>query len=213
MRFLEHYINEISQAATKKVIDKFIKQGEDENEVVSVVNQFNDLTAKNKLKGVNIFGLKFDDLKKEINKASQIKSKSEKAKIIRDEETEFVFENDSVLVISPKSHKSSCKYGANTQWCTTDSNDAYWNQYRRRGDKLYYIIPKDGSNKTAVKVDRDGHEEIYNAEDNEIGTEGLKNILKQYDVNENIFDPMDDDEYYEVSIITEDEKTILQKNC
>jgi hypothetical protein len=61
-------------------------------------------------------------------------------------EADKIFENDSLLIIKPKSFQSSCYYGAGTTWCTTMKNTpSYFNDYSSKGT-LYYVILK--------KVDR-----------------------------------------------------------
>lgn len=50
-----YYLVELSQAAINKAIQKFVKDGNDEDEVTQLVNSFNDLTKKNKIKKVDIF--------------------------------------------------------------------------------------------------------------------------------------------------------------
>jgi hypothetical protein len=49
------------------------------------------------------------------------------------------------LLIRPLTFKSSCKYGANTKWCTTtEHNPEYYNKYAKRGVLVYCINKKTG---------------------------------------------------------------------
>jgi len=49
---------------------------------------------------------------------------------IKEEDREKWYEDDEWLVVVPLTYKASCKYGANTKWCTTDSKtDAYFKNY------------------------------------------------------------------------------------
>jgi len=64
-------------------------------------------------------------------------------------EVDKLFENDTLLIIKPKSFTASCYYGSGTKWCTTmKGNPSYFNQYSSNGN-LYYLILKnvDRSNK------------------------------------------------------------------
>jgi hypothetical protein len=64
-------------------------------------------------------------------------------------EVDKLFENDTLLIIKPKSFTASCYYGSGTRWCTTmKGNPSYFNQYSSNGN-LYYLILKnvDRSNK------------------------------------------------------------------
>lgn len=195
MRFNDHYyVVEVSKVATDKAKNKFINLGNDEDEVNKYVDEFNLLSQKNKISGVDIFSLTFDELKKKVEDASKTKSKGEEKKFVKDNETKFVFENDSVLVVSPLSHKSSCKYGSGTKWCTTMKDDHYWKEYYDEGVNFYYIIPKDGSDKYAVAVYPDGKREIYDAPDDKMTERDFSSVLKEFDLDDEIFEPLDEDE-------------------
>jgi hypothetical protein len=198
-----YYLNELSDAAINKAIDKFVKQGNDKEDVIKMVNQFNDLSLRNKIQKVDIFSLSFDALRDLVNKSSSIQSRSEKEKVVRDKETEFVFENDKVIVISPKTHQSSCKYGSNTKWCTTMKDDAHWNDYWKKGIKLYYILPKDNSGKVAIAVYPNPNSNIY-----EVFDEQDKNITRKYDEILNKFSIPKEIIKNEVSIVD----LIIQRN-
>jgi len=53
-----------------------------------------------------------------------------------------VYEDSDILIVSPKTHSASCKYGANTKWCTTEKDDpTKFIEYTEKGP-LYIIIPK-----------------------------------------------------------------------
>ena len=102
-----------------------------------------------------------------------------------------VFENDLCIVVVPHTYEASCKYGANTKWCTTASKtDRHWNQYKKENIKFYYIIPKDGSNKFAVAVYphnvdiTDITMETYNALDKLIK---LEPVIKKFQIPKTIF--------------------------
>lgn len=54
-------------------------------------------------------------------------------------------EDSEWLLIKPLTFKSSCKYGANTKWCTTTEHNAeYYNKYAKRGVLIYCINKKSG---------------------------------------------------------------------
>ena len=204
MDFKNYLITELTNAAIKKAVDKFVKLGEDEQEVSNIVNTFNDLINSKKIKAVDIFSIKsFDELKNIVGNASKTKSRSEKQKILRDKETEFIFENDLVLVVSPKTHQASCKYGSQTRWCTTYHDSNYWDQYYQKGIKMYYIIPKDGSDKTAFAVYPNEKMEAFNAEDDSLDNNEMDIVLKQYNISKDILKPLDEEEINQRKALTE----------
>ena len=56
-----------------------------------------------------------------------------------------IHEDSEWLLIRPLTFKSSCKYGANTKWCTTtEHNQEYFNKYSKRGVLIYCINKKNG---------------------------------------------------------------------
>jgi len=56
-----------------------------------------------------------------------------------------IHEDSEWLLIRPLTFKSSCKYGANTKWCTTtEHNQEYYNKYAKRGVLVYCINKKTG---------------------------------------------------------------------
>jgi len=204
MDFKNYLITELTNAAIKKAVDKFVKLGEDEQEVSNIVNTFNDLINSKKIKAVDIFSIKsFDELKNIVGNASKTKSRSEKQKILRDNETEFIFENGLVLVVSPKTHKASCKYGSQTKWCTTYHDSKYWDEYYQKGIKMYYVIPKDGSDKTAFAVYPDEKMEAFNAEDDSLDNNEMDIVLKQYNISKDILKPLDEEEINQRKALTE----------
>ena len=60
--------------------------------------------------------------------------------------TEYIFENDNVRVLSPKTEESSCFYGQGTTWCTAGDDGNRFEDYNEDGP-LYILIPKIPKNK------------------------------------------------------------------
>ena len=60
----------------------------------------------------------------------------------KEEHINVLLETDEFLLIQPKTHKGSIKYGANTKWCTTTkNNESIFKNYTRDGF-LGYLIDK-----------------------------------------------------------------------
>ena len=114
----------------------------------------------------NIEGV--DDL---VRQFSEIETKSGTIKKMKLEEVDVIFENDKVVVIKPKSIKSSCMYGAHTKWCTsaTSSSNYFSDYYFKNLTTLYYIIPKgkylDKYDKIAISVDKSGTKRYWDVHD------------------------------------------------
>ena len=96
--------------------------------------------------------------KESINKKKVI---TEKFKVESNEYNKLFDENDFLLVV-PYTHDASCKYGANTKWCTTSEDDTMFKKHNRMGS-LGYLIVKDkdlqkklGSEKFGLYMNKPG---------------------------------------------------------
>jgi hypothetical protein len=62
-----------------------------------------------------------------------------------EKQTKIVYEDDEWLLVRPLTYQSSKKYGANTKWCTTQSdNSEYFLKYSSKGVLIYCINKKTG---------------------------------------------------------------------
>lgn len=59
---------------------------------------------------------------------------------IEPNEREKLYEDDNFLLVAPLTHTASCKYGANTKWCTTSSDDVMFDKHDKMGSLAYLII-------------------------------------------------------------------------
>jgi hypothetical protein len=87
----------------------------------------------------------FGTLLKTLEKGEETK---EERSFVREEHVRVIFENDEYLMLEPKTHKGSVKYGANTKWCTASKGNLNtYQNYMRRGFLVYLISKtKKGSN-------------------------------------------------------------------
>jgi len=108
------------------------------------------------------------------------------------EGADVVYEDDRFTVVTPKTHKASCYYGAGTKWCTASMNgDNHFNNYNVDG-KLFYFIDKKGKSsdrfyKVALLQKYDGDKTYYDAPDKSftsgwiLGSEEYQKIQKVID--------------------------------
>lgn len=105
------------------------------------------------------------------------------------DDADVIYEDNEMTVVSPKTHKSSCYFGAGTKWCTAASDSGHYDRYNQDG-KLFYFISKtkptsDPTYKVALLKKFDGSETYYDAPDNSFrtgwifGTEKLEKILSR----------------------------------
>ena len=131
----------------------------------------------------------YDDLivlERFMDEVESIMTRKDKEKKIKGE-IDRVYEDDNWLIIRPKSHGSSCYYGAGTKWCTTSKDKTFFEKYSNQG-VLYYIIKKDAGPdykialyKELPKVDTD-----YRTNRRQLG--GVPDD-QWYDMKDNILSP------------------------
>ena len=152
---------------TVKLLEKFSTVGQNLN--LKDINQYDKIsTLKNAL----------DDYDNRVRR--EIKTV---------DDADVIYEDDEMIVVSPKTHKSSCYFGAGTKWCTTASDSGHYDRYNQDG-QLFYFISKtkptsDPTYKVALLKKFDGSETYYNAPDDSFrtgwifGTEKLEKILSR----------------------------------
>ena len=72
-------------------------------------------------------------------------------KDIKEIESDKIYEDDDVLIVSPKTHRASCYYGANTKWCTSSRDIGQYKHYANAGI-LFYLINKKNNEKLALYI-------------------------------------------------------------
>lgn len=109
------------------------------------------------------------------------KAQDKKAK----KEVDRVYEDDRILIVSPKSYEGSCLYGAGTKWCTSSKKTSeHWENYSDVG-VLYYLITKGvlESNKyykVALFINDDGEEQWWDAVDDKMDKNNVELLISAY---------------------------------
>lgn len=137
-------------------------------EVVEVIKLFHRNIQRIQNKDINSYS--YRELKKVVKKAEKQREEKELEKEAK-KQKKVIYEDDKWLVISPKSWKASCYYGAGTKWCVTSKNtDSHWNNYTRKAT-FFFVIDKEKNKsdryyKVAYrKIGRGGKFELWDAED------------------------------------------------
>lgn len=130
----------------QRVLKRFFE--EDFYKITEKLETYDLLKTKNKLESEekNISNIKgFVELFKLLDKYSDVTTALEMEAIDRDSYDKW-YEDSEWLVVIPKTHEASLKYGANTHWCTASrDDDTYFRQYSREGP-LIIIIEKNVKN-------------------------------------------------------------------
>jgi hypothetical protein len=121
-----------------------------------------------------------EDNIKVVEKKIQQRELEKDAKRDRD----ILYKDGRWLVVVPKSHEASCKYGAGTKWCVTMKDDStYWNRYSKNA--MFFFIfdktkdEKDPLYKVAYRIKGSSGEkyELWDATDREFA---LRNSGQDY---------------------------------
>jgi hypothetical protein len=156
----------------------------DLNIVVKLLEKFSTVSQNLSLKDINQYD-KIGTLKKVLDDYDN----RIRREIKTVDDADVVYEDNEMIVVSPKTHKSSCYFGSGTKWCTTASDSGHYDRYNQDG-KLFYFISKtkptsDPTYKVALLKKFDGTETYYNAPDDSFrtgwifGTEKLEKILSR----------------------------------
>lgn len=115
------------------------------------------------------------------------------------EDRDKIYQDENIVVVAPLTHRSSCKYGANTKWCTAvPSNDEYFRDYIFNGVLIYFIIrsPHKESKIPEYKFayyhaydsSAIGEQGWYDMSDNAVNDENVDMNLLKFLIPDHIFD-------------------------
>lgn len=103
--------------------------------VIDAVTYFHNNVVRFEQKDIN----QYKDLKQLLLAIEIAKSKVSK-KEIKEAGVEKIFENNNIIVLHPKTHAASCKYGSETRWCVTMKHDpSYFRHYSASGPLFFFI--------------------------------------------------------------------------
>ena len=148
---------------------------EDVQTAVEIIKDFDKYQSNLEKKDINQYNNLWDlDLVLEPIKAREKDRELEK-------QVEKIYEDDKFLVVRPLTRQSSCKYGANTKWCTTSSDSGHFEKYTYGIQRLYYIINKTNStnrnySKIAIHINANGDKSYWDSQDSPL-SDREKNIF------------------------------------
>jgi len=180
---------------TNKYIDwmarMYVKSGIKNIEAYDIIDDFDELSQNNRLavgeRDINKYD-SLEALNAVVLKYIDVESKTQYKKRISAEDAETVFENDKVIIIKPKTVRSSCKYGSGAKWCTAATKDAnlFKDYYVDRMATLYYIIPKKrvrrNYRKIAIEVTDSGYKRAWTTNGKETPYRKIQPFLEKLGV-------------------------------
>jgi hypothetical protein len=169
--------------STKKYLEFMLKTWEDRKtegpyrttgSVIDAVNKFHNLIPY--IENKDIYSKEYyGNFGKLIDVIGVAEVVREEKSFNKEEHINVLLETSEFLLLQPKTHKGSIKYGANTKWCTTTkNNESIFNRYTRDGF-LGYLIDK-----TETKTGEYKKVALYL----EYNSGGINDNVKLYDVKD-----------------------------
>lgn len=110
-----------------------------------------------------------------------IKEEKETEKRVK-RDVEIIYEDNNILILTPKTWKASCIYGRSTKWCTAmKDSDAYFKDYTK-DNHLIYLIDRDENLKFALLFSKTTNTfvSLWNSADKQIDITDLPYEYEKY---------------------------------
>ena len=132
-------------------------------QLIKTVQKFDELLPY--IKNKDIYSYKgWGHFLKVVEDAHETKMEKE---FVRETHVDVLIENDDYILVRPKTHRGSLKYGANTRWCTASKNQqGTFSNYTRLGVLVYLNRKKIRGNKwdkVAFYIRNSGHGPMMNS--------------------------------------------------
>lgn len=167
---------------TKKYLEFMLKTWEDRKidghyrttgGIIKHVAKFNELLPY--INNKDIYSKEYGDYQKLIDVIENAEQLREEKYFVKEDNINVLLETEEFILLNPKTHKGSMKYGANTKWCTTTKkNESIFKNYTRDGFLAYLIDKTETKNENYRKV------ALYL----EFAQGGLNESIKIYDVKD-----------------------------
>ena len=168
---------------TKKYLDFMLKTWEDRKilgpyrttgSIIKDVIKFNELLPY--IENKDIYSKEYYGNYQKLIDIIEIAGQTKEEKsFVKEDHINVILETEEFILLQPKTHKGSIKYGANTKWCTTTkNNESIFKNYTRDGFLAYLIDKTETKNENYRKV------ALYL----EFAQGGLNESIKIYDVKD-----------------------------
>ena len=168
---------------TKKYLDFMLKTWEDRKilgpyrttgSIIKDVIKFNELLPY--IENKDIYSKEYYGNYQKLIDIIEIAGQTKEEKsFVKEDHINVLLETEEFILLQPKTHKGSIKYGANTKWCTTTkNNESIFKNYTRDGFLAYLIDKTETKNENYRKV------ALYL----EFAQGGLNESIKIYDVKD-----------------------------
>lgn len=165
----------------KTAFKKFVEQGNEEEEVKQVLQQFKNL--QNKIKKDNEKNIdwwaknkSFEMLKDFLKDVEEMPTLSQFKKRKSSGESITLHEDNEWFIVIPLDKDASCFHGSNTDWCVSKKTQTQFEEYFYDNETiLIYIISKENGKKWAIAFNTlDNKLTMYDSSDTTLSSEVFK---------------------------------------
>ena len=152
------------------------------NRLMEEVKKFDELLPYHTNK--DIYSQDFSDFRKLVQMNEKAHTAKDDKTFVKEEHVDVLYEDDNVIMVSPKTHRGSLKYGAGTTWCTASkSNSETFKRYTKNGCLVYLVDKTESTKRNYQKIafynnsgkSLSGEIEIYTQNDNQTSETSLVN--------------------------------------
>jgi hypothetical protein len=152
------------------------------NRLMEEVKKFDELLPYHTNK--DIYSEDFNHYRKLIQMNENAQTVKDDKTFVKAEHVDVLYEDDNVIMVSPKTHRGSLKYGAGTTWCTASkSNPDTFKRYSKNGCLVYLVDKTESTKRNYQKIafynntgkSLSGEIEIYTQNDNQTSETSLVN--------------------------------------
>jgi hypothetical protein len=117
---------------------------------VKIINEFDQLLPY--IQNKDIYSGQYKSMMQLFRVVDNAKVLKEENEFVREDHVDVLIENDEYILIRPRTHQGSLKYGANTKWCTASKSSSYQFKNYTIDGYLFYLISKKERGKNYNKV-------------------------------------------------------------
>ena len=121
------------------------------NRLMEEVKKFDELLPYHTNK--DIYSEDFNHYRKLIQMNEKAQTVKDDKTFVKVEHVDVLYEDDNVIMVSPKTHRGSLKYGAGTTWCTASkSNPDTFKRYTKNGCLVYLVDKTESTKRNYQKI-------------------------------------------------------------
>jgi len=148
-------------------------------QVIKPVMEFDSLLPY--IENKDIYHSDYSDINFLFEVIEEAKELKEEKTFNKEEHVNVLIENEDYILLRPKTHRGSLKYGKGTQWCTAQTNyPGHFNSYNRDGYLIYLLRKKERGDiwdKVAFYIENDnvtfGFMDVYTSNDSNKGSRDI----------------------------------------